>query len=614
MSGAPPQCSIVITTWQRSALLLATLDSLARQTESAFEVLVVCDGEDPATRVAANDYTAQFNLRWIFHPENLGQGVARNTGALAADADILLFLDDDSPAHPELVAQHLKHYRQRQPGTRITVYGKIIEDRIAPLPLATDQYLQEWWKKVLDGAMGAIGACEERSVGDDYERSINLGLNSSIRRDEFLTSGGFQPKLRYQEEDIELALRLYRSGVQFEVEPQAIVYHRNTKPVTEWFRRSWYLGGKVNAERIFELGERNPQTQHIAGYVNGGVLKRLSARTFWHARRATPAVVKALEAATNLTRSRLLFGAWARVAQHAEFWRGAEDAGFTPKGLNRIAGEPGCAVMLHSLCQPDSAAERTYYLSPARFRRFLDWMKLFGYESADPADWFAGRFSRKRILFTFDDGYDDLYTQLLPMVVERRLKPLLFLVADPSYTSNVWDHTRGLRRRNLLTLQQIREMQRYGVEFGSHTISHPWLPSLSDCDLRREVCDSKKLLEDKLGSAVRAFAYPFGGIDQRVRGAVAEAGYEMAFTTMPGLNWWNDPLCLRRADVNENNSLLDDLLRLRTGYDLREWIAARVRALENGLPTNTLRSAVKAIHHAARPLFLRSYAAPPPPQ
>ena len=114
---------------------------------------------------------------------------------------------------------------------------------------------------------------------------------------------------------------------------------------------------------------------------------------------------------------------------------------------------------------------------------------------------------------------------------EFRLKPLVFLVANQIGGMNVWDQERGERVRMLLSLDQIREMAAAGVEFGSHTLTHPWLPSVDDHQLLREVVDSKLRLEDLLGVEVPCFAYPFGAVDQRVRAAVVAAGYRLAFTT-----------------------------------------------------------------------------------
>ncbi|MGB6194692.1 MAG: polysaccharide deacetylase family protein, partial [Terracidiphilus sp.] len=140
--------------------------------------------------------------------------------------------------------------------------------------------------------------------------------------------------------------------------------------------------------------------------------------------------------------------------------------------------------------------------------------------------------------------------------------------------------------------------------FGSHTLTHPWLPSLSDHDLQRELCDSKAKLEDLLGVEVSSFAYPYGGVDRRVRSAVAAAGYKLAFTALPGSNLWNDPLCQNRADINDNCSRRDFTTALRTGYGFTQSLSMRLQHLEQQLPTRALRTAARGTrrmgHHARR--------------
>jgi peptidoglycan/xylan/chitin deacetylase (PgdA/CDA1 family)/glycosyltransferase involved in cell wall biosynthesis len=594
------RCSIVIPTWQRVSALRETLDSLAHQTCSDFEAIVVSDGDDPATHGFADEFTAPFPLRWVFHPQNLGQAAARNTGAKAGEGDIVLFLDDDTLAHQDLVSRHLGHFQQLGPCCRIAVCGKIQEDRRAALPCWTDKFLQQSWEQTLDHVQSRIAGTEAASVGEEFERWICFGLNCSIRRDVFLRSDGFRPELRYSGEDMEYGHRLYRSGVQFVGDPLAIVRHRNTKPMTEYFRRAWYIGGQVDVKRVFELGQRNPQTQQLPSMHCGYANSKVVARSFWHSAPAMRGVASLLERATNSTGWRPLFGAWARVCRRAEYWSAVQAEGCTSEMLRQVAGQPVCALALHSISEPQSREERSYYLSPGRFQRYIHWMKTVGYESVSMAEWGENNADRKRILLTFDDGYDDLYSELLPATIEFRLKPLVFLVSDRTGATNDWDHTRGLRRRQLLTLGQIREMQNYGVEFGSHTVTHPWLPSVSDDALRREVAVSKRSLEDMLGKPVTTFAYPFGGVDQRVRAAVAHAGYEFGFTIQPGLNWWGDPLCLNRAEISECDMFLDFALKLRTGYGVRSWAGNHVRKLETGLPTQRLRAAVRRVHDTAR--------------
>lgn len=83
----------------------------------------------------------------------------------------------------------------------------------------------------------------------------------------------------------------------------------------------------------------------------------------------------------------------------------------------------------------------------------------------------------------------------------------------------------------MLSWPEIREMSRGGVEFGSHTVTHPLLTYEEDGALAEELRASKQTLEEGLGKPVRAFAYPNGDCNHRVRRTVQEAGYALAFTT-----------------------------------------------------------------------------------
>lgn len=234
--------------------------------------------------------------------------------------------------------------------------------------------------------------------------------------------------------------------------------------------------------------------------------------------------------------------------------------------------------MLHSVAEPLTREEGWYYIAPRRFHRLMRWFKVFGYKTATTSEWIKKQTKERQVLLTFDDGYDDLYTELLPLVIEHRYTPIIYLVAGRIGETNVWDQESGFRARNLLSLEQLREMQKYGIEFGSHTMTHPRLPHVSDERLRREVTDSKHRLEDLFGLEITSFAYPFGGVDQRVRSAVADAGYKLAFSIESGPNLQNDPLWQRRAEVNNHTTLSDFVFKLRNGRSLRESIVARYQS------------------------------------
>ena len=91
-----------------------------------------------------------------------------------------------------------------------------------------------------------------------------------------------------------------------------------------------------------------------------------------------------------------------------------------------------------------------------------------------------------------------------------------------------------------MTWEQVREMLAGGMEFGSHTVTHPILSTIVDpAHLRFELEESKATIERETGRPVLALAYPVGGknaVSNEVVAAVRQSGYQFAFTYEPGCN------------------------------------------------------------------------------
>ncbi|HYM71287.1 MAG TPA: polysaccharide deacetylase family protein [bacterium] len=101
-----------------------------------------------------------------------------------------------------------------------------------------------------------------------------------------------------------------------------------------------------------------------------------------------------------------------------------------------------------------------------------------------------------------------------------------------------------------LTWDEIRTMQRGGVAFGAHTLTHPSLPAVSNAALRLEIDASREMITARLAHRPAVFAYPFGDVDERVRAAVAAAGFRAAVTIRGGRCGTRPaPLLLPRAAV-----------------------------------------------------------------
>lgn len=112
-----------------------------------------------------------------------------------------------------------------------------------------------------------------------------------------------------------------------------------------------------------------------------------------------------------------------------------------------------------------------------------------------------------------------------------------------------------------MTWDQVREMAANGIEFGSHTLTHPIMTRIPEEQVTRELLESKRLIEHELGKPVVTFAYPNGGHEDFNPAIIAElrkAGYTMAFTLMPGYNRYpalrRDAYTIRRIFLSHSDS------------------------------------------------------------
>lgn len=121
---------------------------------------------------------------------------------------------------------------------------------------------------------------------------------------------------------------------------------------------------------------------------------------------------------------------------------------------------------------------------------------------------------------------------------------------------NVPDQTAGDFQP--LTWEQIKEMNSNGIDFGSHTCSHPILSRLSTEKMKHEIVQSKREIEKRLDTAVDLFCYPNGCLEDFTAATIdmlREASYSAAVTTVPGYNMikGQDPFLLKRISIPYNN-------------------------------------------------------------
>ncbi len=142
----------------------------------------------------------------------------------------------------------------------------------------------------------------------------------------------------------------------------------------------------------------------------------------------------------------------------------------------------------------------------------------------------SGNSDEKRIAFTFDDGYEDVYRNAFPVLRKLGLTACIFVVTGYVGRYSEWDYGLGGSRRRHLSWEQIKEMAEAGFEFGSHTVNHPDLTRIPRRFVEYELTRSKEALEDKLGRSVDVLSYPFGRYDRYVQEETERLGYQAAYT------------------------------------------------------------------------------------
>lgn len=234
----------------------------------------------------------------------------------------------------------------------------------------------------------------------------------------------------------------------------------------------------------------------------------------------------------------------------------------------------GLPVLLyHKIAEyAPGAAVKSHYVSPALFRAHMAFLHRGGYRTVGVGE--ILRYMRgeavdveRPIAITFDDGYDCVCHNALPALREFGFEAIVFVLAGFIGGVNDWEPERPAVVEPMLTAEHVVEMTAAGVEFGSHAMTHTRLSQLGDSDLRGEMADSKRVLQDIIGREVTAVSYPFGDQDDRVRAFAAQAGYTAGFTVERGVNRaGGDPFAIKRLNIRRHNYVPLFARKLRRAY------------------------------------------------
>jgi peptidoglycan/xylan/chitin deacetylase (PgdA/CDA1 family) len=195
-----------------------------------------------------------------------------------------------------------------------------------------------------------------------------------------------------------------------------------------------------------------------------------------------------------------------------------------------------------------------------RFEAQLDYLRR-NYNVISLADFLKARENNdslpdRSVVLTFDDGYRNFLTGALPRLIARNMPVSVFLITDRIRNQNGLDIKAWAESDDeiFLSWDEVKELQRHGVEFGSHTCSHPKLSELRAAEAERELRTSHETIASYLSQVTMPLAFPYGSYSETVIAMTRTLPYTCALTTDAGTNSsLTDPFLLRRNLIGDDD-------------------------------------------------------------
>ena len=226
------------------------------------------------------------------------------------------------------------------------------------------------------------------------------------------------------------------------------------------------------------------------------------------------------------------------------------------------------ALLYHKISKPRRDSKvRGAFTPPQRFRRQLTYLKKQGfgfYTASELINHFQlhGEFPERAVALTFDDGWQDNYTNAFPVLKELGIKATIFIIPSSiGQMSTAATTPAGDRGYPHLSREEILEMADAGIEFGSHTMSHAWLNQLPESEVKTEIEQAKQEIENLVQKPCWTIAYPAGYFSDTARRAASDAGHIAGFTTIYGPTDRIDLFALNRIEVLRRDRFTYQLAR-----------------------------------------------------
>ena len=208
------------------------------------------------------------------------------------------------------------------------------------------------------------------------------------------------------------------------------------------------------------------------------------------------------------------------------------------------------------------SAHRAGFCHVRRFKAQMGYLHRFGYKVISLEQALGALFGkrplpRKAIVLTFDDGCQNFQDYALPILQQYDFPATVFLVTGLLGKNAQWLADQGRPAPTLMGTDTILELRGKNITFGSHTVSHPSLTTISSLQKTEEIVRSKADLEALLGEDILYFCYPNGDFDDEVIATVQKAGYKAGLSCIRGSATPSDDIfVLPRKAISYGDSLI----------------------------------------------------------
>ncbi len=190
--------------------------------------------------------------------------------------------------------------------------------------------------------------------------------------------------------------------------------------------------------------------------------------------------------------------------------------------------------------------------SPHRFARQIERLARAGWKTLSLHDLVACALGERvpapnELAITFDDGYRGLRSHAFPVLQAHGFKATCFVITEYAGRLNRWDVAYGGRRFAHLAWRDMRAWQSRGIDFASHTATHPRLTRLTEGAAFAELHSSRQMLASALDLSRATVSYPFGAARVREERLAREAGYAAGFVL--ARKWSGNAMAITRAPV-----------------------------------------------------------------